>query len=193
MTGTSGSPGAARLSPAARRDQITAVATRMIDEGGVEALTMTDLATAAGVTRALVYRYFPGREDVITEVLRRQSVELLAATAPRAGATVGENLDRALTVYRDRFARTLERVQDGAGSSTFAAAIAGHARDVQVGRIAAQLVDPGQPGARERLHAWLMLVEDLAPSASPDYVTWCLGALQGLFGRNLDLDRTPAG
>lgn len=179
----------ARMAPSRRREQLADVAAAMIEADGVDALSMTALAEAAGVTRALVYRYFPGREEVITEVLRRQAEELLAATAPRAGATARENLERSLSVYVEHFARTLERVRDGASPTSLTRAIAAHARDVQVERVRRQLVDPDQPGAAERLHAWLMLVEDLATTNSPEYVTWCLDALQGLFGENLDLDR----
>lgn len=179
-----------RMSPERRRDQIADVAAAMIEADGVDGLSMTALAEAAGVTRALVHRYFPKREDVVAEVMHRAALDLLAATEPRPGATLRENLERSLAVYRDRFAPRLDRLEAGTGSPSFVEALAAHARDVQVERIRGQLVDPGETGTIERLHAWLVLVEDLATAAPLDYVDWCLGALSGLLGTNLDLSRT---
>lgn len=181
-----------RMSPERRRDQIADVAAAMIEANGVDGLSMTALAEAAGVTRALVHRYFPRREDVIAAVLGRAALDLLDATEPRRGATVRENLEQSLAAYRDRFAPKLDRLEAGTGSRSFVDALAAHARGVQVERIRSQLVDPDEPGTTERLHAWLALAEDLATAAPPEYVDWCLGALSGLLGDNLDLNRpTP--
>jgi AcrR family transcriptional regulator len=49
-----------RLAPAQRREQLVRTAMALLAEGGVEALSFDAVAQRAGVTRNLLYHYFPG-------------------------------------------------------------------------------------------------------------------------------------
>ena len=59
----------ARLSPEARRRQLLDVAAALLTERGAEHVQVTDLADVAGVTRPVVYRYFPTRAALIVAVV----------------------------------------------------------------------------------------------------------------------------
>lgn len=59
-----------RLQPDERRELILSQATRFFAEHGFEALTR-DLARRIGVSEALIYRYFPTKEDLIDKVYER--------------------------------------------------------------------------------------------------------------------------
>lgn len=55
-----------RLAPAARREQLVRAAMSVLAEGGAEALSFDAVAARAGVTRNLLYHYFPdGTPDLL--------------------------------------------------------------------------------------------------------------------------------
>ncbi len=61
--------GSARLAPAERRAQLLGIASAILAESGPDGLRIPDVADAAGVSRAAVYKHFDGREAVIVAVL----------------------------------------------------------------------------------------------------------------------------
>ena len=65
-----------RLSPEARRDQILDETARLILVEGLSAMSMERLARDVGISKGLVYNYFPSREALLTALLRREQAEL---------------------------------------------------------------------------------------------------------------------
>jgi AcrR family transcriptional regulator len=66
-----------RLPPAARRAQLAEAAMEVAAEQGYARLSLDDVAERAGVTRNLLYHYFPrGRLDVFLAALERAGDEL---------------------------------------------------------------------------------------------------------------------
>jgi AcrR family transcriptional regulator len=59
--------------PAPARERITASAAELMARGGLHAFSMEDLALAAGVSRATVYRLFPSKGALFGELVRRYS------------------------------------------------------------------------------------------------------------------------
>jgi len=60
-----------------RRSQLTEAAVDIVAEGGFQALTLDSIAARAGVTRNLIYHYFPrGRSDLMLAVVDRAGEEL---------------------------------------------------------------------------------------------------------------------
>lgn len=93
-----------RLSPAVRREQLIDIALAIAARDGVEGLGFARVAERAGVTRNLVYHYFPGG--------RR---ELLRAAVHRAGSQLtGEWSTNDAVPLADRLAINLERMIDHA-------------------------------------------------------------------------------
>ena len=60
---------------AAARDRRYAVAMRLIAERGYEATTLREIATEAGVSVGLLYRYFPGKQAVVLALYDELSTE----------------------------------------------------------------------------------------------------------------------
>ncbi|MBU4213814.1 MAG: TetR/AcrR family transcriptional regulator [Actinobacteria bacterium] len=59
------------LDPAARSDLIVDAAQKAFVERGIARTTVSDVARVAGVTRGLVYHYFPAMDDLVDAVLDR--------------------------------------------------------------------------------------------------------------------------
>ena len=63
---------ARRMTSEDRRSQLTDAALDLVAEGGYSGLTLDAVAERAGVTRNLIYHYFPrGREDLALAVVGR--------------------------------------------------------------------------------------------------------------------------
>jgi len=60
-----------------RTREILAAARRVMDQRGLEALTMEEIATAAGVAKGTVYLYFQGKEDLIRALVSQVAENLL--------------------------------------------------------------------------------------------------------------------
>lgn len=66
-----------RMVPEARRAQLLEIASTLLSERGVEAVRIPEVAEAAGVTRPVVYRFFPSRQAIFIALLEdlRQSFD----------------------------------------------------------------------------------------------------------------------
>ncbi|MGV9714192.1 TetR/AcrR family transcriptional regulator [Gordonia sp. NPDC003424] len=69
--------------------RILDVAERLFVEHGVGAVTMRQLATAVGCSRATLYRYFPGKSEVLAAYVDRATHDL----ADTIGAAVADEQD----------------------------------------------------------------------------------------------------
>lgn len=72
---------------------------RILREGGYEALTTNRVAELAGVSVGSLYQYFPNKEAILVEMVRRHLVDLeagIAAIAARADRLTLEELVSAL-------------------------------------------------------------------------------------------------
>ncbi len=85
MAGVTATPGAAarreaapgvRLRRAERYDALVDVATALVAEGDVDAVTMEAVAARARVSRPLVYKYFANRHELLAAVYRREATTL---------------------------------------------------------------------------------------------------------------------
>ncbi len=65
-----------RLAPEARREQILDEAARLILSEGLHAVSMERLGRDVGISKGLVYNYFPTRDALLAELLRRDQTEL---------------------------------------------------------------------------------------------------------------------
>ncbi len=65
-----------RLSPETRRSQILDEAARLVLEEGLTAVSMERLGRETGVSKALVYNYFPSREALMAALLQREQDDL---------------------------------------------------------------------------------------------------------------------
>lgn len=61
-----------RLSPEARQEEILDEAAQVVLNEGVSAVSMERLGREAGVSKALIYAYFPNRIDLLSALLLRE-------------------------------------------------------------------------------------------------------------------------
>ncbi len=88
-------PSARRLPKDARRRQLVASAMPLAARQGLAGLSLEDLASRAGVTRNLLYHYFPrGRPDVMVAVVEEAERQLAPPGASHH--TLGAMIDHAL-------------------------------------------------------------------------------------------------
>jgi AcrR family transcriptional regulator len=67
---------AARMSPQARREQILDSAVALILARGNSNCTLEEVAQQAGISKPLIYKYFPKREDLLKALLEREYAHL---------------------------------------------------------------------------------------------------------------------
>jgi AcrR family transcriptional regulator len=97
----------ARLDPEARRAQLVATARQLLEDQGVDTMSVEAVADAAGVSRSLVYAYFGDRDGLVAEVYLRVLRELHQALAlprnplaPRSEATLAVTIERCMDFAR---------------------------------------------------------------------------------------------
>ncbi|MCG7579330.1 TetR/AcrR family transcriptional regulator [Mycolicibacterium sp. OfavD-34-C] len=99
-----------------RRSQLIAAAERLIAESGYLAVRLEDIGAAAGVSGPAIYRHFPNKEALLTELLVGISTRLLAGASAVAEATAdAESALAALIDFHLDFAlgeSDLIRIQD---------------------------------------------------------------------------------
>lgn len=87
-----------RLSSDARRRQILGVAARVMTDQGLERVQVTEVADAAGISRPVVYRFFPTRQALVVAVLEDFIADLEARFRAAAMTILGgtfESITRA--------------------------------------------------------------------------------------------------
>lgn len=78
-------------------DEILDAAGRAFDEVGVAGATMVDVASAAGCSRATLYRYFPSRDALHLGFVHRRTLEIAnQLAAARVGRSAASLADRIL-------------------------------------------------------------------------------------------------
>ena len=83
--------------PPPRRDQILATAAELLAEQGLARLSMDELAARAGISRATLYRLFPGKPALFGELMRSYSpMEGIAETLEEMGDFPPEDVMPAL-------------------------------------------------------------------------------------------------
>jgi AcrR family transcriptional regulator len=82
----------ARVRLGARREILLAEAIRLFHRHGYHGVGIDDIGRAAGINASSVYRYFPGKAEILTAAYYRASERVAAATAVAlGGATDGDD------------------------------------------------------------------------------------------------------
>src|ERR1044071_7406409 len=87
-------PPAARMCAGERRQQIAEVAMRLFSERGFRGTTTKEIAQAAGVSEAIIFRHFATKEDLYTAIIDYKGCAGLGASpvAPEAEHPVVEQV-----------------------------------------------------------------------------------------------------
>lgn len=167
-------------------------------------VSMEDVAARSGVSRALLYRHFPGKRELFAAMYQQASDRLLDQTVPDPGVPVAEQIAAGLDAYIDYF--EANRNTALAASRTLAGdpiiqAILQEELDLLRQRIVelAEMDESQRRMVSAGLMGWLRfahvaITEWLANKEfSRDQLRdMCLGALLGALGSVIDVSR-PAG
>ncbi|MFF9813136.1 TetR/AcrR family transcriptional regulator [Streptomyces sp. NPDC014006] len=99
-----------RLSPDERRAELLAVAARQFAERPYDEVLMEDVAERAGVSRALLYRYFPSKRDLFAALYRQVAERLLDLTRLDPADDLADQLAQGLDVHIAYFAENRNTV-----------------------------------------------------------------------------------
>jgi AcrR family transcriptional regulator len=103
-----------RLAPGERRRDLVRVAAGLLTARGVDAVQIADVAAAGGVSRQLVYRFFPSRQAIIKAVLEDFADALTAEFGRHAMDRLPSDLAEATQVFVEAACDTIEA--QGAGA-----------------------------------------------------------------------------
>ncbi|MCB9412124.1 MAG: TetR/AcrR family transcriptional regulator [Actinobacteria bacterium] len=179
-TGPAGSatPGRTRLSAAERRAQLTEIGLELLADQPIHELALDEVADKAGISRTLVFHYFPTKSDFYAAVVERAGQRLLAGGKAPTGAPGPERVHSLISGYlrlvessRDLYVRL---VRGAAGGDP---AVIRTIDDLRTALIPTWVVAAGAPGesAADPLTAllvrgWLVGLEEVALAWDPTAV-----------------------
>ncbi len=99
MAANQGARARRRLSTEERREQLLSVGERLFSESPYDEVWIEQVAEIAGVSRGLLYHYFPTKRDFFAAVVERESERMLRMSAAVPGVPVREQLAAGLDAY----------------------------------------------------------------------------------------------
>ena len=90
-----------RLSTDARREQLLAAGAQLLATRPYEEVSIEEIAQAAGVSKGLLYHYFPTKKDFLVAALERGDRELAQLIAPDPSLPPAEQLGASLDRFLD--------------------------------------------------------------------------------------------
>jgi len=92
-----------RLKPQQRCEHLLDTGAALLAEKPYEDVMMQDIAARAGVSRALLYHYYPTKRDLYVAIFKRASDRFLARVGPDRELTLAEQLAIALEAHIQSF------------------------------------------------------------------------------------------
>lgn len=156
-----------RLNPDERRAQLVAIGVNFLAEHPLDELTIDDLASRAGVSKALIFHYFDSRQGVERAIVTTARDSLLAATEPWAELPprelIHETLLRTAAFVRDHSGTFSSLVRGIASGDPAVRAIVDEAREQSAIRLREAFLELGTPDAaalRTALRSWVSFAEE---------------------------------
>lgn len=174
-TGETGQTGEARprrrrLPPDERRRQLVAIGLRELASRPIQAVSIDDIAELAGISRGLLFRYFPTKHDYYVAVVGAAARRLLRAAMPDDAADSRADPDAQLRAIVHAFVSFIDRhganyrefFHGGFGSDPQIREIHEQLKDTMAERAVAALGAQSTPLTRLRLRGWWSMVESFA-------------------------------
>ena len=153
-----------RLGPDARRAQLVGVGLALLKQMAFDEVTAEVVARAGGVSKGLVFHYFPATRDLQVAILRAAAAELLAEIDVPADLPPDERLRAGLDAfvrYIEQHPASYQAVVRRAGSDERLLAVFEDTRNAVVEIVAAGLgLTPLPVGMRLAMRGWIAMVEE---------------------------------
>jgi AcrR family transcriptional regulator len=153
-----------RLEVDQRRAQLLEVGTELFSKHSFEELSMAQIAREAGISKALLYHYFPSKEEFFKAALAQAATELAERTAPDESLPPVEQLRASTRAFVDwigqRGATYAKLLESLGGVPDLRETVTG-IRDFTSTRLLDGLVPAAErtPAKRAAVRAWLWFMD----------------------------------
>lgn len=158
-----------RMSREQRRAQLIELGMQAVIDSSFDEVSVEQVADAAGISRGLLFHYFPTRRDFLTAIARAGAQQLLEVTAPDPQLDPLTQLRVGMAAYVDyivdRQDAYVALVRGAAGGDPHMLEVVRGTRQAIVHRMLDGMgMDPAAapPRLRIALHGWLGFVEESA-------------------------------
>jgi AcrR family transcriptional regulator len=156
-------PAYSRLDVDERRRQLLEAGARVFTERSYDDASMAEVARAAGISKGLLYHYFPSKRDLFVATLEAAAAELQQITEPDPSLPVAEQLVTALDAYLawiDEHSDSYAKLMESASGSDDVRSYMAQVRAGTVERMLQGVVKGGDPAAvRTALHGFLWFMD----------------------------------
>ena len=157
-------PAYTRLQVDERRRQLLERGRDLFARHGYEGLSMAAIAREAGISKPLLYHYFPSKRDYFVATLEEAATELAARTEPDPSLPPLEQLTRSLDAflsYIDENADAYRRLMRSATSVAEVHELVEQVRERTAARILDALyrADDPPPKTRAAVRAWFWFMD----------------------------------
>lgn len=156
-----------RLAPEARRAQLIDLGLQMLATRRLDELSVELIATAAGISRGLLFHYFPSTHDYHVAVARAAASEMVRRTEPDPSLPTVDALRAGLTAFVDYVEENpgnyKSLVRGAASGDAAMRAIFDETRATLAGRILDIFAEQGLaagPRITLAVHGWIAYVEE---------------------------------
>ncbi|GAB2451463.1 TetR/AcrR family transcriptional regulator [Xylanimonas ulmi] len=175
LHGASGRSRRTRLSPEERRQQLLAIGVDWLADRPLEAISVEDLASAAGVSPGLVFYYFGTRQGLHQQIVLTARDAMLHATEPDpalpASQRLRDVLERFVAFVQEHDATFYSIVRGASSGDPQVRETIQHARDVLAQHTTEMLDELGvtpSPLRAVAVRAWISLAEQALVDAATD-------------------------
>ena len=157
-------PARARLDVDERRRQLVALGLELFSSRAYDEVSIDELAAAAGISKGLLYHYFPTKRDFYVATVRAAAAQLVERTSTPSTGDPLERLRMGLDEYLD-YVMEHEKpysalLRSGVGADEEVAHIVDETRDALCARLVEGVPLEAQgPLVRIALRGWLGFVE----------------------------------
>ncbi|GGC75765.1 TetR/AcrR family transcriptional regulator [Hoyosella rhizosphaerae] len=155
-----------RHNPDERRRQLIGIGLEMLTRRPLHQITIDEVAASAGISRSLLFHYFPTKRDYYAAVIRAASKRLLRAARQAGAANTPEEVVDGYLSFIERRHQPYVALFQSSGSEDWVREILTETRAALVDQLLTVLDLPADATdsvlMRPALGAWLSFAEELA-------------------------------
>jgi AcrR family transcriptional regulator len=156
------SPAYTRLENDERRRRLLDLGARLFTEHAYDEISMSQIARAAGISKALLYHYFPSKRDYFVATLAGGAEELRARVEPDPDLPPAQALAGSVDAYLtwiEENAAAYEKLFRSAGAVPEVRELVDGVRAATADRIVEGLGAAANPRARTAVRGWLWFMD----------------------------------
>jgi AcrR family transcriptional regulator len=160
-------PTRARLDVDERRRQLVALGHELFSARTYDEVSIDELARAAGISKGLLYHYFPTKRDFYIATVREAAQQLLDRTDTPRQMEMGDRLNAGIAAWLDYVSghgpAFISLLRSGIGADVEVARIVDQTREAFLERLLEEApIEKPSPIVRVALRGWVGLVESAA-------------------------------